>query len=502
MLAKVVVFAILIALPTAIMAQPMSVIGWLSESVTRATPPSLPEGGAGVPAVEVRPLGAQTSDAAGLLSPSVTGFPRTLWSGGSFDDIVARIQAHPSESLPAVQDLFTTLLLSEAVAPRDTQSGDFLLARVDKLLDLGLLEPAVSLLEQGPLDDPRFFQRWFDASLLLGTESEACLRLKSTPGLTPTYPTRIFCLARVGDWGAANISFQAAIALDQLTPLETGLLQRFLDDASIDNDLPPLPSPGRVTPLTYRLFEAVGEPLPSDRLPRAFAHRDLGPNNGWRAQITAAERLAGVRAIAPERVFETYMLREPAASGGVWDRVAAIQELEAALRSGVPDQVANTLPAAWSAMEAARLEVPFARVYGERLTRLSLPGASGALAQRIALLSEGSEEVAAGIDVADPDLGFLAALGRGEVQTARPSTQTESAIRNAHLSGPLPLALERLIEEGDVGIAVLEALLLFEAGQAGDLDDVTSALRAFNRLGLETIFRRASLELLMLERRG
>ena len=62
--------------------------------------------------------------------------------------------------------------------------------------------------------------------------------------------------------------------------------------------------PGAPDPLTFRLFETIGERLPTAALPRAFAHADLRDVAGWKAQIEAAER--GVELSDPdarERIY-------------------------------------------------------------------------------------------------------------------------------------------------------------------------------------------------------
>ena len=93
--------------------------------------------------------------------------------------------------------------------------------------------------------------------------------------------------------------------------------------------MPPAPNP--VTPLDWKMYEAIGEPLPTEGLPIAFSYAELGPRAGWKAQIEAAERLTRAGTIPPNVILGLYTEREPAASGGVWDRVEAFQDFEAAL---------------------------------------------------------------------------------------------------------------------------------------------------------------------------
>ncbi|AMY70029.1 hypothetical protein [Frigidibacter mobilis] len=166
-------------------------------------------------------------------------------------------------------------------------------------------------------------------------------RCAKPPG-RPTFPARIFCLARGGDWNAAALTLSTGEALGHIDA-ETGtLLARFLDPELADG-AEDLPLPARPSPLVLRLMEAVGQPMPTTTLPLAFAQSDLRSNSGWKTRIEAGERLARTGAIGPNLLLGLYTERGPAASGGVWDRVAAVQALEAALAASDMDAVARAL---------------------------------------------------------------------------------------------------------------------------------------------------------------
>ena len=101
------------------------------------------------------------------------GLPRTLWGASRSADLARSLAAVPADTLPAIRRLLYAILLAELAAPSD--AGDpqetLFLARVDKLLDLGALDPALALLEQIDKPKPETFRRWFDISLLLGHEN-------------------------------------------------------------------------------------------------------------------------------------------------------------------------------------------------------------------------------------------------------------------------------------------------------------------------------------------
>ncbi|MDJ0826678.1 MAG: hypothetical protein QNJ16_14340, partial [Rhodobacter sp.] len=307
---------------------PLSAIDWLSDGLTAAAAPvdrpSEPGvRGVGTEEITVTPLGAVSSDAVGLLPSAVTGLPRTLWGGTPSAALAGLIAQARDGLMPAPRKLVLTMLLAEVDPPADSDpSNQLFLARIDALMALGAVDQAQALLERAGAGDAESFQRLFDASLLTGTEDAACAGLAAAPGLAPSMAARIFCLVRGGDWGAAALTLETARALGATTGAEDAALTRFLDP-EIFEGAPPLPAPARPDPLLFRLHEAIGEALPTANLPLAFAQADLRSNTGWKAQIAAAERLARTGAIDGNRLLGLYTDRLPAASGGVWDRVAA-----------------------------------------------------------------------------------------------------------------------------------------------------------------------------------
>ncbi|MEQ3626709.1 MAG: hypothetical protein ABNH26_12860 [Celeribacter sp.] len=498
--------------------EPLSVIDWLSNSVATpvvaARPQEAPISSNALPAdVTVRPLGAPAPDAVGLFSPNVTGLSRDFWAGSDPERIMDLIRSMPTEPLPAVQALFRTILLTSLTPPAGIDPpGQLYETRIDALLARGALEEAAALLARADVVDPDVFQRAFDVALLTGQEDQACARMRRTPGIAPSFPARIFCLARTGDWPAAALTLGTAEALGQLAEGEDAILSRFLDPEMFE-DLPPLSRPVRPSPLTFRMFEAIGEPVPTSGLPVAFAHSDLRGNSGWKARIEAAERLARRGALDPNALLGIWTEREPAASGGLWDRLSAVQRLDAALEAGASRDTALALEPAWDAMRASGLEVPFAELFGERLAQMNLPGPAGEMAFRIGLLSTAYEAVAldrigrpASPEAPQPPIPdtlsdstrFLLALARGTPADAPATTTLSGAIqdgfdRATELRQPFPA----LLDEGLIGEAVLQALHLFDNGAGGDPSDIATAIAVLHRLGHERVARSAALQLLL-----
>ncbi|SIO17257.1 hypothetical protein SAMN05444722_0697 [Rhodovulum sp. ES.010] len=485
--------------------RPLSAIDWLSDSVTapsvRPAPPALSPAPETEP-ISVAPLGRVEPDAVGLLPAAVAGLPRDLWGPGAPGAIARAIRAERVDTLPAIQELMLTLLLAEFDAPAGSNGdGALLLARLDKLLDLGALEEAQALVERAGPTDPALFRRWFDISLLTGQEDRACAAMRAAPGIAPTFPARVFCLARGGDWNAAALTLETARALGFVTQEEDALLARFLD-AELAETTPSLPPPSRPSPLVFRMREAIGEPLRTTTMPLAFAYADLRSTAGWRARIEAAERLARTGALPPNRLLGIWTERKPAASGGLWDRVGALQAFDVAILAGKREAVAETLSPVWAAMVAAELEVPFARLYGARLARLNIDGEAGALAFAIGLLGDEYETVAKARAPASAKEEFLIALALGAPGDMTAPSPLGAALKDGFAETALDPARTRLLREGRIGEAILAAIDLITDGARGDIGDVTRALVLLRAVGLHSVARQSALQLMLLERRG
>ncbi|MGY9048066.1 MAG: hypothetical protein ACKVKF_13665 [Rhodobacterales bacterium] len=518
--------AILILCAAPAMAQaPLSAIDWLNQSQTTAPQalgsplnqpqiarPALPMPGLPlnepptassitIPDVEVQPLGAPNPEAVGLLPMQVTGLPLGLWKASDVPTLLELIAA-VDPAVPSLSALLHTLLLAEADAPLTAQQGTPLLAaRLDRLMAQGVVEPAEALIERAGATTPELFKRWFDITLLTGHENAPCEALAEQPSLSQDLGTRVFCTARTGDWIVAATVLDTGQALGTLSDRDADLLARFLDPelAEARTSLNP---PARPSPLEFRLFQAIGEPLATAPLPRAFATVDLSGDSGWKAQLDAAERLARVGAISENRLLGIYTQRKRAASGGIWDRVEALQEFDTAMTTDDPSAIGAALIKVWPQMRSAGLLVPVANLYGARLLSFDLTGRAQDMARKAALLSPDYESAALQIKTTTPEFEFLAAIARGRASQATPDQAQDQAIAAAFGNAAPPDALQTQLDEGRLGEVILRAIALFSSGADGNTADLTDALATLRAVGLEDTARRAALELVILTGEG
>lgn len=486
---------------------PLSVIDWLeTQDVTQTalpipapttTPDEPPVSeNATAPTVSVQPLGQGVPREIGLVPAHITGLPVDLWTGSDINRLVTLLENLPDLTLPAAQSLLYTLLLAEARGPEgDAAAGDRLtLARVAKLQSSGALDPAMSLVEQaGVTSSSAHFDRWMQISLLNGTEDRACDVLRNGPHLTDDYATRIFCAVRAGNWENAALTFGSAQALGLMAPEKLALLDRFLNPDAFEGEAP-LAVPREMDPMSFRLFETIGEPVPTATLPRAYAVADLRNLSGWKAQLEAAERLTRAGALPDNRLLGLYTERKAAASGGVWDRVARLQRFETALGTGSVEAVAKTLLPVWDGMRDAGLEVTFAGLFATQLQELALTGMAAKIAADVALLSSHYEAAAAKAGQAR----LLERIALGEVPQTRPNDIVEAAIFDAFDAAPARPDLVAMVRQSRLGEAILLLLPMLHEGSNGKARALTDALATLRAIGLEDTARRAALQTLLL----
>ncbi len=449
--------------------RPLSASDWLSGSVRgparessawrpgqRPPPPrdrARPVAASGaVGTVQVTRLDGGNPDAAGTITARKAGLPADLWQGSDPADLAPLIVQTPAR-LPAMNALLRRLLLAQLTPPTaggSDDAGRLFLARADRLLDMGALDSAQTLLLTAGPGDPEVFRRLFDIALLQGDEGRACRIMDTTPGVAPSFAARIFCLAQTGDWAAAAIGLHGADALGLIDRHEALLLTHFLDDGFVDSGETIAPS-DRVTPLEFRIHEAIGQPLPTGPLPVAFAQSDLRLNNGWKARLEAAERLARAGAIAPARLRDIYAEQKPAASGGVWERAGAMRTLEAAIAAGDP---LTALPRAFEEFRMADMADVLAAMIAADLPQTVPDGSDPDAAQAARWLRQWR---GLPVDRAQPI--------PAELQAAPPAASAEAP-------------------DVPKGQALLEAMADVDAGLDGDLARAARGLAALRALGL------------------
>ncbi len=479
---------------------PLSAIDWLSDSMAlpkaALDPVSAPPAATLAPRVSVAPLDTPVPDRAGVKNARDIGIPADIWGGSTAGDLAHLVRSIPPISAPSLRRFLADLLVARLDPPVDAIADDSLyLARLDKLLDLGQLDAAQALIDAAGAPEPRRFRRAFDIALLKGTEARSCRTIEATPDISPTFPARIFCLARNGEWDVAALTLGTAEALGILTEDEDALLLHFLD-AELFEGHPLPPAPANMSPLIFRLYEAIGERPATEMLPVAFAFADLAETVGWKTRLRAAERLAAVDAIGAAKLMSVFRERKAAASGGLWARVKAYQSVYQAAADGDASALSSALPRAWDAAVSTGTEAALAPWLLQRINSSDISGAARHAALEISLLAGHFEAAVAFANDSAQDRTLVA------VATDRPfdialTTPLAQAIRRS-LSGLPPSERYRIhLRNGRAGEALLIAIAALAGGVEGDPGALGDALALLISLDLTHVAQAIALELLI-----
>ena len=481
--------------------QPLSAIEWIDQAAKKPPPALVIQEpkvttGAQVPDISVAPLDGQAPKIIGLVPFSITGLATNIWQGANADTLADALANIPPFQLPAAQSLMFTLLLAEA-HPARGDSIAFDIARIDALLKVGALDPALALIHQvGASSHPAIAQRLIDASLLNETEHQACDLINSAPHLAPEYSYRIFCAARSGDWDTANLLLGTARGLNLVSKDQAAVLERFLDPDLFEEE-PPLTRPQTPNALIFRLFEALGQPISTRPWPIVYANADLRDIMGWKTQIDAAERLAGTGALPANLLLGKYSERQAAASGGVWDRVAAVQRFETALKTGNPEAIGKTMPKAWQQMQNAQLGGPLADLFVDDLLNIELPTSLHDIAYSMVQSTAHYEHASDTFPNAAARHPFRTSVAQGHATSSLAKTTIEAAIARGFQSVQADPSITSMAENGRLGLAILQTVTALEAGNQGDLEQLSTALANLRAIGLEDAARRAALQILI-----
>jgi len=481
-----------------VVADPLSAVDWLSKSLEtpQNVAPEEPLVGVSIETIETTNLSNVQKDTVGLLPPQISGIPSAFWGDSPVNRLAAFIRNAPTDQIPEITALWRRIILAEIDPPIGmTQKNTLLLARLDTLLTAGDLDPAEALLKAADPNNPQLFRRWFDVSILTQRSDEACRRMVSTPNFAPTLQARIFCLARAGDWSAAAVTLYTGKALGAFSDNEALLLGMFLDPEMFDATTEP-PIPAIITPLTFVMREALALPRPAQSLPLAFLHMDLQNKAGWKQRITSAERLVRERAIPSAALLDLYLEGKPSASGGVWDRVAAVQALNNTLDND-DEKLSDALIKAHQSLAPLGLLGTLSDWFAPTLENRTLTAQGKSVGFKLAALNPNTQALALKLASSNQLDRFVASI-LSERFDAPAKGNLQQAILNA-LTGLSPkTVLHQTIDDGRLGEAILSALTLLHDGPTTDVGDVEVALSVLAYGGFKTEAKRIATQLLLL----
>jgi hypothetical protein len=231
-------------------------------------------------------------------------------------------------------------------------------------------------------------------------------------------------------------------------------------------------------------------------LPVAFAVADLSQNVGWKARLRAAERLTAAGAMPAADLLRIMRERQPAASGGIWDRVAILQDLAEATDAGNPSAWLTLLPKVWAMSLDAGYSSELAIWIAPMLNDIPAGRQVPHVAMEIGLLAGRVDLAARFAQRNDTDKSLLA-IAEARPFDITPATPLAQSIRRA-LSGLAPSdGYLNDIDDGRPGEALLNAMIQLAPGAEGDPNAIGDALAVLTRLGLNDLARQVATEIMI-----
>lgn len=471
---------------------PLSAIDWLSEPVpetivsrlpplpqvsARDVPPGVRAPLAGEPAVSGPINVPQVTSSAlmidglgtfGLLEPAPGEVD--LWRGADTNAVMRDLDALPLAPLPAVEKMLERLLLLSVNGP---SGRDFTWARLKRLRETGHVPQIVAMLESSYPMHPETTGIYLDAALLTGREAHACMVLDRADQMrTLSWPAQSYCRAVTGDWLGAVTLLTAADGLGAMDADHADLLGYFLDPDLFEHEATPnVP----MSPLAYRIYDSIGQYRTATG-PDYDNHR-LSPHYGWKTRAEAAERLARMGAIDPADLLDIMHAGRPSASGSVWERVTAVQDVERAL--GDDEALVEALQNFNQVFGNDPLIASYAAQWGDQLP--DIPEA-----WRLRLL--------AGKQM--PGDRLVERISRDELIERKTLTPYENAVATAFFVEPDALPKPT----GSLGAYLLHAARLIEEGRTGSPSALRDGLVMLRAADPERA-RQVAVEYLLLDQR-
>ena len=347
---------------------PISAIEWLSQpGLAPLSEGSLivgdPTSGAVVDEITVIELDAPVTKSYGLIPTNISGIPEDFWTDIDPAALTQSIGSLSGPSLPAADDLLLRALLAESLG-----DDEVLGVKVRALLDRGAVHAAYSLLGQSQINSLESFALFAEAALLTDNVERMCSQLNAARHLSNDEALQVYCHARAGSWDTAVLNYFTLDTLRAFSPTTSALLAANLDPELADILSLPRADPLSLSALEFKLRASVGQPLATQTLPLKFTPSDLGATTSWKQQIESAERLGAIGSLPAAQLLERYKSNQPSASGGVWDRVLAVQNLDNALGDHIIDP-SDELLEFWTLMRNRKLAAPLARAWAKKLVK-------------------------------------------------------------------------------------------------------------------------------------
>ena len=264
--------------------------------------------------IVVNRLDSLDPDANGLLSEGQGGFPLDFWQGTEWALVSTLMPRMPAGSSSAVvRGLAERLLTSRAAVPANKPvNASFIALRVDRLLAMGSIRPALALLKITPDErrDENLARTRIEALFFNSDNAGACSAVRNARGkYTGLYwsQAQAFCLALSGD------HTRAALIADLIRERENEIEPVFFTAIDALAGARKDGAPAMVAPMALHLamMRAAKLQVPAEIVQdgavsvlRAVA---LSPNAALDVRLIAAEKAFRSGALTGEQILKLYL---------------------------------------------------------------------------------------------------------------------------------------------------------------------------------------------------
>lgn len=264
--------------------------------------------------IVVNKLDSLDPDANGLLSEGQGGFPLDFWQGTDWALVSAFMPRMPAGSPSAViRGLAERLLTSRAAVPANKPAeASFIALRVDRLLAMGRIEPALALLKIAADErrDENLARTRIEAMFFNNDNAGACSAVQNARGAhSGMYwsQAQAFCLALSGEHA------RAALIADLIRERENGIEPVFFTaiDSLAGARKDGAPALAKPAALHLAMMRAARLQMPSEIVQdgevsvlRSIA---LSPNATLEARLIAAEKAYRAGALTADQTLRLYL---------------------------------------------------------------------------------------------------------------------------------------------------------------------------------------------------
>ena len=272
--------------------------------------PEKPKKNSVISKVEESSLGNVNLNSIGLISAENTTFPASLWNRSDESILAKKITEIPELKLASTNKIFKRLLILDTEPPinaigNKNMGSMFLISRVDRLIEMGAIDEAETILDYIKNPNYDLLTRKIDIASITGRLQGTCKKIRRHFKSSDILKFKIICLAREGDWNAAAILFSVGSTLKLFSSTEKKLLLNFLDP-EINVKIEEEEMKENLSPINFYLLLSRGSIFNTKDLPPKYAYNLSLVGNNLMERIQSSEKLVKNFSMNSHHLFSLY----------------------------------------------------------------------------------------------------------------------------------------------------------------------------------------------------